>query len=37
MAISHIDDTGQVSDVRREEPCQGDGDVVKGETLIGHR
>ena len=36
VAISHINYTGQVSDVGRKEPCKGDGDIVKDETLIGH-
>lgn len=36
MAISRINYTGQISDVGREEPCKGDGDIVKDETLIGH-
>ena len=36
VAIPHINYTGQVSNVGREEPCKGDGDIVKDETLIGH-
>lgn len=36
VAVSHANYTGQVSHVGREEPCQGDGDVVEDETFIGH-
>lgn len=35
MAISRTNYTGQVSNIGREEPRQRDGDIVKGETLIG--
>lgn len=37
MAIPRDNDTGQVSSVGREEPHQGDGDIIEDETLIGHR
>lgn len=36
VAISCINYAGQVSNVGREKPCKGDGDIVKDETLIGH-
>lgn len=32
MAISHTNYTGQVSDIGKEEPRQGNGDIVKDET-----
>lgn len=36
MAVTRTDDAGQVSHIGREEPRQGDGDVLKDDVVPGH-